>query len=153
MRFNYKNLVLTSVFIIPAMSFAAEQVKTMPKDNTGYYNLNVGDYSKPEQRNYLPKKGVGLIEIKQNAIFSITLPANPTTGYSWGLRTLPPQLMLLDSSYKQSDDCKSGMVGCGGDTTYTFKAMKKGAEKLEFQYGRQWESDNSDIRIINVNVK
>lgn len=152
MRFNYTKLALTTVFIIPSMSFATEQVQAMPKDNAGYYNLNVGDYSKPKQRNYLPEKGSATIEIKQNSVFSITLPANPTTGYSWGLRTLPSQLMLLDADYKQSEDC-NGKIGCGGDTTYTFKTMSKGAGKLEFQYGRQWEDDSADTRIINVNVK
>lgn len=153
MKLNYTKLALATFFIIPTMSFATEQVNAMPKDNAGYYNLNVGDYSKPEQRNYLPEKGTANIKLKQNAVFSITLPANPTTGYSWGLRTLPSQLMLLDSSYKQSDDCKSGMTGCDGDTTYTFKAIKKGAGKLELQYGRQWESNSSDIRSVNITVK
>ncbi|CDZ86607.1 Chagasin family peptidase inhibitor I42 [Citrobacter koseri] len=113
----------TTVFIIPAMSFATEQVQAMPKDNAGYYNLNVGYYDKPQLSGYLPKKGEATIETNQSAVFSITLPASPSTGYSWGLRTLPSQLMFLDASYRQSDDCKG--LGCGGETTYTFKAMKQ----------------------------
>lgn len=152
MELDYTKLVLTTIFIIPVMAFATEQVEPELKNNLGYYNLNVGDYSKTERRNYLPKNSSATIELKQNSIFSITLPANPTTGYSWGLRTLPSQLMLLDSGYKQSDDCKPGMIGCGGDTTYTFKAVKKGTDKVEFQYGRQWETDSSDIRVVNIDV-
>lgn len=151
MKLNYTKLALTAVFIIPAMSFATEKVKATPKDNAGYYNLNVGYYDKPQLSGYLPKKGEATIETKQNAVFSITLPASPSTGYSWGLRTLPSQLMFLNSSYQQSGDCNG--LGCGGETTYTFKALKPGTGKVEFHYGQQWENDSADIRIININVK
>lgn len=124
----------------------------MTPKSTGYYNLNVGDYTKPQKSGDLPAEGAGKISVSNHGVFSVTFPANPTTGYSWGLTALPDTLMLLDTDYRQSEDC-NGMQGCGGYRTYTFKAINRGQGALKFQYGRQWENAGFSTRIVNITVK
>lgn len=74
----------------------------------------------------------------------ISLLLIPTLGYS---------STLLSTTDRQSDKCKNGIPGCGGVTTYTFKALEKGTGKLKLQYDRQWENNKSGVRVINVFVK
>lgn len=145
-----KTLIAT-ILALP-LSGAAETAVSMTTKSTGYYNLNVGDYTKPQKSGDLPAEGAGKIVVSDHALFSITLPSNPTTGYSWGLSALPDSLMLLDTDYRQSDDC-NGMIGCGGYNTYTFKAIKQGSGDLTFQYGQQWNNTGYTTRVIRIMVK
>lgn len=149
----YKAMMVTSIFLIPTTVFSSEQAAHEESDSFGYYELDIGDYSKPKHHYSLPKKGVGTIQVKQNGVFSITFPANATTGYSWALRALPEELMLVDSNYRNADECKGRKVGCNGFTTYTFKALEKGTGVAKFLYGRPWERDESSVRVVNINVE
>lgn len=153
MQFVYKILTIFLISFIPVTGFSSEKSAQVKPGSFGYYDFNIGDYSKPREHHYLPEKGVGTIEIKLGDVFSVTFPASPSTGSSWALRKLPTELLLLDSSYNQSDECKDGMVGCGGFTTYTFKSWKKGTGTAIFQYGRQWENDYPIIRAVKITVK
>ncbi len=49
----------------------------------------------------------------------ITLPANPTTGYSWYLKKYPTDFIVSVGSYYQAPQSK--LVGAGGTTMFTFK--------------------------------
>ncbi|APV37774.1 protease inhibitor I42 family protein [Acinetobacter soli] len=153
MHFFYKILSIFSIFLIPITGFSSEKSAQVKSGSFGYYDFNIGDYSKPREHHYLPEKGVGTIKTKLGDVFSVTFPASPSTGSSWALRRLPTELLLLDSTYNQSDECKDGMTGCSGFTTYTFKSLKKGVGTVIFQYGRQWENDDSIIRTVKVTVK
>ncbi len=44
----------------------------------------------------------------------ISLPGNPTTGYLWIVRSLPPQVALESLQYVSDDDCRAGMTGWAG---------------------------------------
>jgi len=153
MRFLYNKIYFLLLILISTTVFSAETPVQVNSKSFGYYDLNIGDYSKPREHHYLPEKGVEIIKINQGDVFSITLPASPSTGSSWALRILPTQLLLLDSSYKQSDECKNGIPGCAGFTTYIFKALEKGTGTVKLQYGRQWENGDSNTRTVKVSVK
>ena len=62
--------------------------------------------------------------LKVGEEFSLSLPANPTTGYSWGMFVnQPPQkrwIELVDSKYTQDEP---GRMGGGGTISFTFKAV------------------------------
>lgn len=152
MQFLYKTLTILTIVLIPATGFSSEKSAQIKSGSFGYYDFNIGDYSQPREHHYLPEKGVGTIEIKQGEVFSITFPAAPSTGSSWALRRLPTELLLLDSSYNQAKECEARKVGCGGSTTYTFKALEKGMGAAIFQYGRQWKNDDSMIRTVKITV-
>lgn len=91
--------------------------------------------------------------VKSGERFEVRLPANPSTGYSWMLRTLPAALMLVSSDYDQSSACTHGVTGCGGERVFIFKGMSKGSGKVELVHGRVWEDTFADTQILNVVVK
>lgn len=83
---------------------------------------------------------------------TLSLEANPTTGYSWMLENLPNELIFVSSRYQQSKDCKEGMVGCGGEQTFYFIGKASGKGTLKLIYGQPfdkstWKSHKFDVEI------
>lgn len=91
--------------------------------------------------------------IKNGDHFDISLRSNPSTGYTWMLRTLPPQLMLVSGRYSQSADCKAGVTGCGSTQIFSFKGVSIGTGKIELVYGRSWEVDTVKTEVMTVTVE
>lgn len=142
-----KKIFIYVLLSLPMIAGASENI------SSGYYVLNVGNYNTVEKQHPLPKYSKESIQIKKNDIFSISLPANPTTGYSWALKTLPNVIVLLDTNYQQSEECtKSEMLGCGGFTTYTFKTISRGKGEINFVYAQQWMNDNNEMKTIRIVV-
>jgi inhibitor of cysteine peptidase len=82
-----------------------------------------------------------IIETVVGQEFTISLPSNPTTGYSWALAgSLPDGLLLVGSQYKPSQP-DPNVVGSGGVEEWTFKATKAGTATLTFEYRRPWEKE------------
>jgi inhibitor of cysteine peptidase len=84
---------------------------------------------------------------------SITLDANPTTGYQWALDgALPPQLKQVGEP-KYSGG--SGAIGAGGSEEWTFSGATPGEARLRLKYWRSFESSVPPVQTfdITVNVK
>lgn len=80
--------------------------------------------------------------------FTISLPSNPTTGYSWSITGYDKQRLTLDSHRYLAP--KGQRIGAGGTETWVFKAQPslfKGtqATTIEFCYARPWEPPNQGI--------
>jgi len=83
---------------------------------------------------------VNAIQASVGKDFIIVLDANATTGYSWVL-ALPideSQIKLVSSEYVPAN---TGLVGSGGKSIWTFKALRAGKAKISFKYVRSWEKD------------
>jgi inhibitor of cysteine peptidase len=83
--------------------------------------------------------------------FKVTLPGNPTTGYLWVLAKAPDEKLaqLLRSDYKRLD---SKLVGSGGDTVWTFRALAEGKTQMELNYIRPWEKGEKPAQTTNFVV-
>lgn len=78
--------------------------------------------------------------------FNIKVNDNPTTGYSWKVKTTSG-LRILKDSY--SNNCEDGIVGCGGIRTYTMEGTKRGEQILTAINGRSWDpSTNVEHKYI-----
>ncbi|PSW39329.1 hypothetical protein CTM70_16180 [Photobacterium phosphoreum] len=151
-----KKMVLTTVLGCMSMSvFAAQSSETASQlhCDAGFTSIVTGDLSKAPQQTCLPTDGKLPVNIKLGQTFQLNLPANPSTGSSWALRSMPNSLMLLDMSYHNSAQCKKGMVGCGGLRSYTFEAVANGVGELKLNYGRAWEKDGWESKNIAISVK
>jgi inhibitor of cysteine peptidase len=67
------------------------------------------------------------IFIKTGDMLTLTLPSNPTTGYSWQVMEIDNAILTQngEADYKQSSDSE-GLVGAGGTETFHFKAVGTG---------------------------
>lgn len=77
--------------------------------------------------------------------FSITLQANPTTGYSWRLGGQPDAGIVKLAGNKYNPP-KTKMVGAGGEEIWTFQGVTKGTTQIKLEYARPWEKDVAPVK-------
>lgn len=87
--------------------------------------------------------------------FVITLEGNATTGYEWRLAT-PIDNTLINLVKSEYIPDNTGLVGSGGRSIWTFKAVKAGNARISFEYIRSWEKDVPPVKeakyIVNIQV-
>lgn len=94
------------------------------------------------------------INLRLNQQLTVRLKANPTTGYQWVLKQQPSFLKIINADVYQQDSHPEGMVGVGGQTTWSFQAQAKGSDALILIYQRLWEKEQVAETfecVINVN--
>jgi len=74
--------------------------------------------------------------IKSGDTVHIRLEANPTTGIWWSDPVFDNSILALSSSDYVADPAPEGLVGSGGTTVMTFKAIAAGSSKITSEYSR-----------------
>jgi inhibitor of cysteine peptidase len=77
---------------------------------------------------------------------SLSLEANPTTGYSWQV-SQSEELFKVESSYAQRQQ-SAGLVGAGGTETFTLTPLKAGTTELTLTYARPWENGEKADQLV-----
>ncbi len=77
--------------------------------------------------------------------FVITLDANATTGYEWQLAN-PIDSKLINLVRSEYTPYKTGLVGSGGKSIWTFKTIQVGKAQISFKYIRSWEKDTPPVK-------
>ena len=92
--------------------------------------------------------GVEQVRVLAGKEFSITLPANHTTGYSWRLASPPDPALLQQVSnvYNERRSEDSNAVGVPGEEVWTFTAGTQGSVPLVFEYARPFEKDAKPVK-------
>jgi inhibitor of cysteine peptidase len=80
---------------------------------------------------------------------TISLPANPSTGYSWVVSSINPALLAQIGDPEFS--AESGLVGAGGTMTFHFEGASVGQGSLQLEYLRSWE-DAAPLETYTVTV-
>ncbi|HLH25933.1 MAG TPA: protease inhibitor I42 family protein [Chloroflexota bacterium] len=83
--------------------------------------------------------------------FSITLDANPTTGYSWELATpLDANVVdLLQHTYQRNGPARPG---AGGTAIWTFEPLCTGFTTIVLRYSRPWEPNDPSDRQVAYDI-
>ncbi|VVB71748.1 Chagasin family peptidase inhibitor I42 [uncultured archaeon] len=92
---------------------------------------------------------VELIHARIGQPFTIALPANPTTGYSW---YADYDYVLLNLQSSQYEKGPSEAIGGGGSSVYVFMPQKAGKTTIAFVYKRSWENIMADTRTFHVEI-
>lgn len=94
---------------------------------------------------------------KAKPVFSIELPANATTGYSWVLGKHDPLIQLIKYTYYPSRNKQ--LMGAPGHAVFQFKVAAKAfnlksARQLlvALVYQRPWNYDVGQRRIFSVQI-
>ncbi|MFG1795700.1 protease inhibitor I42 family protein [Nocardia sp. NPDC049149] len=84
----------------------------------------------------------------------VTLPANPSTGYSWQIAEVDANLVRVqgEPEYK-ADPTKPVMPGSGGTSVWTFVGAVPGATKLVMNYLRPWEQGVEPAQTFSLTIK
>jgi inhibitor of cysteine peptidase len=92
------------------------------------------------------------ITAKVGEDFTIKLPANLTTGYSWRMGEIkPPIVREKDYKYNQTANTQR-LVGAGGEEVWTFKAVRTGKVVISLEYIRPWEVDVPPIKKADFTI-
>lgn len=79
------------------------------------------------------------VDVKVDDDFTISLEANPSTGYSWELTgPLDDQVVVELGSDHQPGEGTG--VGVPGQQLFRFQAVGKGTATIGLQYVRPWET-------------
>jgi predicted secreted protein len=91
------------------------------------------------------------IVVNKGDRFSIELPSNATTGYSWEFGTSidTNYLTVVNSDYKNPD---TTLVGAGGTQVWIFEAIQPGSTTIQLEYKRPWEVDVPAIQSAQFDV-
>ncbi|EQD78709.1 lipoprotein [mine drainage metagenome] len=80
--------------------------------------------------------------------FSIALPSNPSTGFSWQIEVPAERLELLHREYVHS----SHLIGAGGQEMLRFRARVVGEAMIVCKYLRPWEGRAVEERRFSVRI-
>jgi inhibitor of cysteine peptidase len=81
--------------------------------------------------------------------FSITLPTNPTTGYSWQIDVPEELLELVARAYVRSSD----LIGAGGQESVRLRPKATGEAIIVCRYRRPWEDHIAEERRFVVRIR
>lgn len=79
-------------------------------------------------------------------IVSFALDSNPTTGYSWQV-SQSEELFKVETVYEEKEHAE-GMVGVGGEESFTLTPIKAGTAEVTLTYARPWEGGETADQIV-----
>lgn len=91
------------------------------------------------------------VEIETGQVLSITLEANPTTGYTWEVTESPSEQVLKQVGEIEFEP-ESDLIGAGGVQLIKFKVVNAGQTSLKLVYHRPWEMDVEPLETFSINV-
>ena len=94
------------------------------------------------------------VELKRGQVVSITLEANPTTGYTWEVvEPRDGQVMRQVGEIEFIPNRQeSGIVGSGGVQIIRFEAINAGQTVLKLVYHRSWETDVEPLKTFSIHL-
>jgi inhibitor of cysteine peptidase len=81
---------------------------------------------------------------------TITLEANPSTGYAWEIDGQPPG--QLEQLGEPEFSAESKAIGAGGTQVWRFRAAESGKGELKLKYWRSFEPTVPPIETFSVTV-
>ena len=85
---------------------------------------------------------------KEPQTATVSLPSNPTTGYSWKVEQ-SNDLFEITSAFAEGE---GGALGAGGTDTFTLTPQASGETAVMFMYGRSWEEAPESEIVYNVKI-
>ncbi|EKD92050.1 MAG: hypothetical protein ACD_29C00220G0001 [uncultured bacterium] len=97
-----------------------------------------------------------LVLTAENPEITITLPSNPTTGFTWSIQKYDTNLLKL--VLQRYTPPNSRLMGAPGIQQYTFQAIQTGYSVTQvghvvLQYARQWTTVGATQKVFIIHVK
>jgi len=99
-----------------------------------------------------PTEAGSAVALEVGGELTITLPANPTTGYNWVVAAINPTLLTQIGEPEFSTE--SDLIGAGGTMTFHFEGTASGQDSLRLEYRRPWEDGEPlETYLVTVTVR
>jgi predicted secreted protein len=141
---------LVSVFVLLAGACGSRSAEpsTTPPGGTG---TEPAAATAPAALAFTEAEDGGTVAVPAGQRFTLALPENVTTGYSWALE-LSPGLAVVSDEYAQTPGSE-GRPGAGGTHTWTIEATAAGTQVLAGHYRRPWEDPPVDAGSFSLTVQ
>jgi len=80
--------------------------------------------------------------------FSIKVPENPTTGYSWRFRTKPKSQMVISQISDRFEEPKNSSLGAGGEHIFVWQAVNAGEAEILGFHMRPWAHSKEEPSVV-----
>lgn len=87
------------------------------------------------------------LELKRGQTTTISLPSNPTTGYSWQLCSKNTRNTIVGVEELPYKADETGLIGAGGKQSWKITGKKQGNTHIRFEYKRPWEKGVAPAKI------
>lgn len=89
-----------------------------------------------------------------DTVLTVSLPANPSTGYFWDFRISDPEVFELITMEYIQDDAPAGLVGAGGTWVASFKGtfQKAGSTALTLNYVAPDQTTIAETHIFDLYI-
>ncbi len=92
-------------------------------------------------------------EVAEGGTLTITVGANPTTGFSWEESAQVADTGILEQTgNKMLTPEGKGIVGAAGSQSFTFRALEKGSTTVKLDYSRPWQGGEKAEWTCEVDV-
>jgi inhibitor of cysteine peptidase len=92
------------------------------------------------------------VSMAADGTLTVTLCSNASTGFSWSENAQITDATVLQQKDHKYNAPQNSMPGAAGNETWTFKALKKGATRLSFEYSQPWAGGTKGTWTANVDV-
>lgn len=83
------------------------------------------------------------LQVQEGHLFTITLVANPSTGYQWDLSNpVDPRFLSLHASHFVPPPSPA-RFGQEGHQVMSFQALRRGMTSISLKYCRPWDSGDA----------
>ncbi len=94
----------------------------------------------------------GAVELAPGQLLVVSLPSNPSTGYSWRAELVPPVLKPFGGEERKPADVQPGLAGAGGTSCWRFVAVESGQGELRLVYQRPWEKGVPPAKSVTYQI-
>ena len=131
---------------------ADAQKKTDDKKADEKKNADKADDKKAKVKTLTEVNRYAKVDLSGGEKLIVTLPCNPSTGYTWVLGSKDdPRFHLDGKPVYTPDDAK--LIGGGGTMTFTFLALSAGDVEVELQYRRPFEKGRDPEKTFSFTAR
>jgi predicted secreted protein len=87
------------------------------------------------------------ISLNRGQTTTVSIPSNPTTGYSWQLCSKNTRNTIVGIKELPYTPDKTGLVGSGATQSWEITGNKRGQARIKFEYRRPWEKGAAPAQI------
>jgi inhibitor of cysteine peptidase len=93
----------------------------------------------PSEVHINEKRNGATVRMTAGQLLVLTLPSNPSTGYSWDITGMNADLLKQYGPAETAQRSSQPMPGEPGTITYRFRAIGAGSDTLQLSYRRSFE--------------
>ncbi|MCO6450152.1 MAG: protease inhibitor I42 family protein [Caldilineales bacterium] len=110
------------------------------------FSMTCGDFNAQSQ-------GGGATTISVGETLTLTLCANPTTGFQWEPVAISDESVLkLNSQRYEEVGATNNGVGAAGQEVWVFEGLKPGQSTINLAYSRPWEGGEKAVWTCELEV-